>query len=111
VGPMISNPVLLDIPEPFLSSDRIQGEVVYVDRFGNLITNIEERLLPKTIRRVRFGDHSITGGIRRFFGEVAEGSKLVLINSFGFLEIAVNQQAASTVFGLEKGTPVTVEWS
>ncbi|MEW6348887.1 MAG: SAM-dependent chlorinase/fluorinase [Thermodesulfobacteriota bacterium] len=54
--------------------------------------------------------HTVISGISRYFGEVAPGEPLALINSFGFLEIAVNQGNAASTLGLGVDSPVTVTW-
>src|SRR5690606_30056007 len=40
LGPVVEDPVLLDLPQPRREGDRVDGAVVHVDRFGNLITNV-----------------------------------------------------------------------
>jgi len=109
VGPRVDDPVCLDIPEPKSIEGGIEGEIIYIDRFGNLTSNIEESRLMKPVRSIRAGDVLI-GGISRFFGQVPEGEVLALINSFGFIEIAVNRQDASRVLGIGKGTPIRIQW-
>jgi len=109
VGPTVRDPVCLDIPVPKLVENGIEGEIIYADRFGNLVSNIEESRLVKPVRFIQAGNVAI-GGISRFFAEVSEGEPLALINSSGFLEIAVNRQDASRVLGTGKGTPVRIQW-
>jgi S-adenosylmethionine hydrolase len=109
LGPLITDPVMLPIPKPDYTEDGIEGEVIYVDRFGNLTTNIEEELLNRAVKTVTAAEVVIKG-IGRFFGEVGKGEPLALINSFGLLEIAVNLQNASDVLDVGKGTRVRVLW-
>jgi S-adenosylmethionine hydrolase len=90
-----------------VSAGRIDGIVITIDHFGNLITNIDEamiRSLPRAV--VDVGGHQI--GLRRTYGEAHSGDLVALINSFGVLEIAVAQGNAAAVLGCGRGTPVHV---
>ncbi|MEK6675095.1 MAG: SAM-dependent chlorinase/fluorinase [Planctomycetota bacterium] len=76
----------------------IRGEVLYVDRFGTLVTNIglEQLAAPRVVEReakVFVGDVAV-GGIRAAYHEAAIGEPIALVGSAGYLEIAVNQGRA-----------------
>jgi len=107
LGPPITDPVILPIPSAEPTSEGIAGQVIYVDRFGNLTTNIEEEMLNRQVKTVAVGDVVIQG-ISRYFSEVREGAPLALINSFGLLEIAVNLGNAAALLGLGKGAQIKV---
>ncbi len=109
VGPEIHDPVTLTIPPVKRTFHGLDGSVIYVDRFGNLCTNIASTMLDRTVHAIRAGD-TVIQGISRYFGEVAQGEPLALINSFGFLELAVNQGSAATILGLGIDSPVMVTW-
>jgi S-adenosyl-L-methionine hydrolase (adenosine-forming) len=109
VGPTIQDPVRLNLPEPSHTPDGIQGEIIYIDRFGNLTSNIPADMLTRNVRFVEAGNARISG-ISRFFGEVPESEPLALINSFGFLEIAVNKRDASRELAVGTGEPVRILW-
>lgn len=94
----------------------IEGSVVYSDLFGNLISNIDETLLPsaKETCSVQFGGRRLSG-IRRTFADVAPGEMLALIGSHRRLEVAVNQGHAEQLLLRESGQDpvgqvITVEW-
>jgi S-adenosylmethionine hydrolase len=110
VGPAVEDPVILSMPEPEQTRKGIEGEVIYVDRFGNLTTNIEGVALSRPVDFVRITGRQIKG-IKRFFSEVPAGSPLALINSFGFVEIAVNLGNASLDLGAQRGSRVMVTWA
>ena len=68
---------------PTLSERQIHGRVVFVDRFGNLITNIEKGHLPATCNlTVTIGGQSVSG-LARTHGERKPGELIALINSLG----------------------------
>lgn len=109
VGPPVSDPVTLSIDPPRVVENGLDGEVIHVDRFGNLTTNMDAEMLTRPVRRIEMGDVSIPG-LSMFFGQVPEGEPLALINSFGFLEIAVNRGNAAKSLGVGKGSRLLVRF-
>jgi S-adenosylmethionine hydrolase len=109
VGPPVTDPVLLSIPQPQETSEGLVGNIIYTDRFGNLTSNIPAEQIGSRNGQVSIGNLSV-GRICRVFADVEPGRPVTLINSFGFLEIAVNQGNASRLFGLERGAPVQIAW-
>lgn len=110
LGPQVKTFVRLNPPLPRVGQDCIRGEVIYIDRFGNAITNIDSRVLSKL---TRFEFDVIVRGRRlcklnSHYAAVAEGKPLVLINSCNLLEIAVNGGSAARRFRLNRGTAVSV---
>jgi S-adenosylmethionine hydrolase len=106
VGPPAENLVTLPFPEPAVHEETVEGEIVHVDHFGNAVSNIPAELLahwPKV--RVEAGTLTL-GGLSTTYADAAPGEPLALTGSTGYLEIAVNQGSARTLFNLECGTPV-----
>jgi len=98
--------VFLDLPVPERDGASIHGEVLYVDQFGNLATNIEAGLLPAAIDHVEIAGRTIL--FVDAYAEVERGSPLALVNSWGVVEIAVRDGSAQAVLGADVGAPVTV---
>ncbi len=115
---------LRDLGEPFalqrklprleckISDNALHGQVAYIDRFGNLISNISEQQLrefsqnaPVTIWLAG----QLIGGLSRNYADARPQVSLALIGSFGFLEISVNLGNAKSKFGAQRGTPIIVE--
>ena len=122
MGPALSEMVYLPLPEPVVTADRIQGEVIYVDRFGNLVTNVSGAEISQSVAEpdslgVEIGGRRI-GGLSRTFhdsstgrGSQPDGIPLVaLVGSNGFLEIAVRDGSASRALGLGTGETVRVSF-
>jgi S-adenosylmethionine hydrolase len=110
VGRETSSFVHLDLPEVTIVPEGIQGEVIYVDRFGNLITNIERTALdrfPGPSLSVSIGSMAVTGPVQSY-AAVDEGTALALIGSWGVLEIAIRNGDAARDLGMKVGAPVTV---
>uniref|UniRef100_A0A7C3Z361 SAM-dependent chlorinase/fluorinase n=1 Tax=Desulfobacca acetoxidans TaxID=60893 RepID=A0A7C3Z361_9BACT len=112
-GPPITDPIALPWPEPSFSPEAVRGEIVYVDGFGNLVTNIRgSELLPwlaDTPHVIILGSLTLRGLVRTY-GDVPPGNFLALIGSHGYLEIACAQGNAAQRLGLGagKGRPLAV---
>lgn len=102
----------LEIPGPTVSPDRIAGEVVWIDRFGNCATNLEEDQVSRWAAGEPFTIHAASRKIRGVsdsYESVPAGRMLAIFNSSGFLEIACNRASAHEVLRLREGDPVIVE--
>jgi S-adenosylmethionine hydrolase len=107
-GPPIDNHVSLEFPEAIVSADAVRGEVIYVDRFGNLITNIAGRLLAEPTSRVAHVTDRGNIRIVRTYAAVAAGELCGLIGSSGYFEIAVNRGSAAALLNVSRGARVEV---
>jgi S-adenosylmethionine hydrolase len=106
LGPPADSWVSLDLPHPRREPWGWVGEVVFVDHFGNLITNIlAQDLAAHRECCFEIGTRSLSRVVRTY-GEVPAGTAVALISSFGMLEIAVNQGNAAAQFQAGVGTPV-----
>ncbi|MEM1442710.1 MAG: SAM-dependent chlorinase/fluorinase [Verrucomicrobiota bacterium] len=99
----------MDWPQPSGSGgDRIEGRIMHVDRFGNLISNIHSTHLENVeVQRVVAGRctvYSISGS----YDEVPEGKPLSLIGDAGYLELAYHGDKANERLGVEPGIVVEV---
>ena len=107
--------VRLDFVQPRLEKDgRVSGTVIDIDRFGNLITNIDwpfvKRRYPaagKDSLRFAIGRHNLNC-LSPTYDSVKPGNPLVLVGSRGFFEISVNQGNAARFFSARTGTSITV---
>jgi S-adenosylmethionine hydrolase len=83
------------------------GEVLHVDRFGNLVTNVQG-IMPNAQCTVEIAGQRITS-LSRTFADVAPGELLIYVGSSGYLEIAVRGGSAATHLGVGVGAPVEVQ--
>lgn len=111
LGRRVTSPERLSLPRPEVGPAAIAGEVMGVDRFGNLITNIDRR----TFERLAAGtqvDIAIAGRpvprLVSTYGEATPGEICALFGSTDHLEIAANAGSAAALLGLGRGTPVHV---
>jgi S-adenosylmethionine hydrolase len=102
----------LEIPEVKIKSDSLSGEIIYIDRFGNLVSNIGKKQLDNFIKNKKFriliGKKSIER-LSRAYSDVAPLQPLALMDSFGYLEIALNLGSAKDYFGIDKGDEITIK--
>lgn len=107
MGLPVSDPVRAPLPTPrrVRGGGGVAGTVVYVDRFGTLITDLTPELIG-TARVVTLGKLSVPIG--RTFGDVATGEAVAFIGSGGTLEIAVRDGSAAEQLQLAAGTEVRV---
>jgi S-adenosylmethionine hydrolase len=100
----------LIIPEPKSSNKGLVGEIIHIDGFGNLVTNIaEEFLQDRKIAAITVGRRRIKR-IARSYSDIKEGEVGALMGSSGLLEIAVNQGSAQKVLRSRIGSAVTITY-
>jgi S-adenosylmethionine hydrolase len=88
----------------------IQGEVIHIDAFGNLVTNLPASLLPRlrAAGRLRVGPHEFTTVVRTY-GEAARGTPVALVGSQGFIEAAIVEGRAAERCNARIGTPARID--
>jgi S-adenosylmethionine hydrolase len=106
MGPVIKDPVKLSSPIPHKINDILYGQVMRVDNFGNLITNISiddiATFLNKSNPIIHIGNLEIKK-LDNIYSDVDKGEPLALIDSSNLLEIAVNLGRAEEYVGIEPG--------
>lgn len=107
IGKPISKVVKLRWPEPKIEKNLIYGEILLVDRFGNLITNVKSEYIKGHSVRVEIG-RRIIEGLKSHYSEVNKGELLLIIGSAGFLEISAREDNASRILGVGAETPVKI---
>lgn len=96
--------------EPLQENGKTFGEIVYIDRFGNLITNIPNTVVSLSVSSIfdcRINDHVINS-ISNTYSSVSKGDLLIFQGSHGFLEIARNQNSAMKFLNSKLGDKVVV---
>jgi len=92
---------------------QISGNVIRVDHYGNLITNIEEEIFNILNKQrpfeIKFG-REIYNEVHGSYSAVDPGECFVLFNSNGLLEIGINNGNASELMGLTYDSPVTINF-
>lgn len=107
LGPVLSDPVRLKIPVlKHVRDSLIQGSILAVDQFGNLITNLKPFDVPRTFK-ILAGQKEITG-LRRTYAEGTPGEVFIVPGSTGYLEIAVKGGSAAATLNLKAGAPIGI---
>lgn len=105
LGPAVDRIELLPYTEPSYGDPAV-GTVVAIDRFGNLITDLEASRFDLSRIDVHVGSHTI-GRSERTYGEAGAGP-FVLAGSHGCLEVAVKDGSAAEALGVRRGATVEV---
>ena len=95
------------VPEPRAVAGGFEGEVLVVDRFGNLVTNVEASALGD-LKGMRL---EILGRMLepvRTYGELSPGGSAFVVGSFGQLEVIERDGSAARTLGAQRGTPLRV---
>lgn len=99
----------IEIPEPKETDGGFIGEVVHIDRFGNLITNLPRRLLEPSAGQGSLHIH-IKGrrisGLKTAYAEARRGELMAIFDSFDLLEISVMGESAVQALKATKGDRV-----
>jgi len=116
LGPALrpSSIVPLELPRPVASAREVRGEVIYVDAFGNLVSNIDRQAAEQF--GPRFHHKSLSVRIKRgaamrvldAYGDAPKGVPLAIFGSFNLLEVAIRDGNAAMHFAAGPGTPVSL---
>jgi hypothetical protein len=110
LGVEVSAMARLELPPVISESDALRGQVIYIDHFGNLCTNIPETALtafPGRELSITLGTACLRGPAASY-AAVAAGEPVVVVNSWGMVEIAVREGSAQARLEVAVGAPVVV---
>jgi len=104
IGPLFPAYRRFPFPAPVKAGNRINGQVIAIDHFGNVVTNIKRDYL--SARAVfNIADRMIKG-LKLTYASVPEGEALALVGSFGFLEFSVRNGSFARTFEVKIGSVV-----
>ncbi|MEJ7912917.1 MAG: SAM-dependent chlorinase/fluorinase [Chitinophagaceae bacterium] len=90
---------------PLLSENWIEGQIIFIDNFENVIVNINQEQFEQQRKgrrfKIVFKRDEVIERISGSYADVPQGEKLVLFNSAGYMEIAINKGNAAGLFGLK----------
>ena len=109
LGPEIEDPVRLQLEPPRREPGRLSGQVVHVDRYGNLITDIPAAWLPEGPCRAEIGGRPVT---RRagHYAEIPDGEAALIPGSLGTVELSLKGDDLARRWGVERGASVRIAW-
>ncbi len=102
-----------ELIKPVYVNGIIKGNVIYVDRYENVITNLEYNLFREYVKKKPFeikfrGSTYVISKISTSYSDVEEGDMLALFSTTGYLEIAINRGKAASLLGLHINDSVSV---
>lgn len=110
-GPKLADYARLDLPVPRVIDDALRGVVLYVDRFGNAVTNIDRQTLDAFAAHSRptiaAAGETVEGPFETY-AQISPGAVAALFGSSDHLELAMNAASAAARLGLRPGDPVVV---
>lgn len=111
LGNPIADPVYLDAATRQVEADGIDGHIIHVDRFGNLVSNIARTDIAPFAHApcIRIGRAQPLHELKKTYTDVAPGQLVALIGSAELVEISVNGGSAARQLGVERGTSIRVE--
>ncbi len=112
-GEEITDYIKLNVPSPKTTANGIDGHVVHVDRFGNLITNIVYKNMQELLGEggdtasvtINVAGRDIKG-LKKYYAEAAPGEPGAIVNGNGTVEIFVFKQNARAVLSSKRGDGV-----
>ncbi|MHB8104368.1 MAG: SAM hydrolase/SAM-dependent halogenase family protein [Dehalococcoidales bacterium] len=117
VGPVLTAPVMLDIRQALIADGKLTGYVVFVDHFGNCLTNINGEDTKQF--GIAVGDsilitvagNTVTAVVGQGYSAVPKGNSVVLVNSLGTLQLSINRGNFATTYSVKTGFKVEIEKS
>jgi S-adenosylmethionine hydrolase len=105
LGPNVVLQRPFELPQPLSEGQRLRGEVLHLDTFGNLITNLPAERLPA---RYSVDVAGLSIEPQPSYQAVAPGMLLALVGSSGLLEISARDASAAAILGATRGARVDV---
>ena len=100
------------IEEPSVREEIVVGKVLYIDRFGNCVTNVSGSIIAS--KKNSGGYHTLNDSVKLRFAEtydyVEDGELLLVIGSFDLIEIAMNRGSAAKKLNLQVGDDVKIDF-
>jgi len=108
-GPEITNVVMPEFASVKASNEKLIGEILYIDDFGNIITNISQKEIRQTKTvNVKLHKVSLNVAFGKTYAQTKSREAIALIGSHGFLEVALNQASAAKKFHAMAGDKIEV---
>jgi S-adenosylmethionine hydrolase len=108
-GPEIANVVMPEFAIVKSCHEALIAEILHVDDFGNIITNISQKEMRQTKTvNVKLRKITLNVSFGKTYAQTKTREAIALIGSHGFLEIALNQANAAQKYGVKAGDKVEV---
>jgi hypothetical protein len=116
MGEVLEKPLVLPLPRPRAEGSSLLGQVLHVDRFGNLVTNITRSMLETVLEK--YGLKGFVASVGQeacqrhveHYGQAEPGAVVSLFGSSGYLELSAREASAAQRLGAGVGTQVLVRF-
>jgi hypothetical protein len=116
LGTAVEDIVRLELPVPIVLDDGdVEAHVIHIDRFGNLITNVDKtfwetltRFGDKVNIEIRIGESTVITQMSKTYGDAPQGAPLALWGSSDMLEVSINQENAARELGVNVADKLTI---
>jgi S-adenosylmethionine hydrolase len=109
LGPEIDDPVRLPLEPPRREPGRLSGQVVHVDRYGNLVTDVPSGWLPDGPCRAEVAGRTVLR-LASHYAEIPDGEAAMIPGSLGTVELSLNGDDLARRWSVERGAPVRITW-
>ena len=115
IGPIIHDYIDLNLEQTEITDKYVIGKILYIDDFGNIITNIQKYLLQKYLEPdkkllVFIGKNRKEIPYVNTYNDVKKGTFLITNSSSGYLEISANQSKASEKLNVKLGEEIKIKF-
>ena len=102
--------------KPVIDKNSIRCTVIYIDNYGNVVTNIQKKLFQNTVGDKKFkifhgSDTDSINKISQVYNDVSIAEKLAIFDMNDYLQIAINKGNASSLLGLKVFDIIRIEIS
>ena len=116
VGSSITDPVILDIQEPLAVNGQLLGTVVFIDNFGNCVTNISQDtaaqfgLVPGDTIQIQVQPSPIMAKYGTIYSDVPEGKEVAFLNSdLGVVQLSINLGNFAEKYLIRAGSKIAIQ--
>jgi S-adenosylmethionine hydrolase len=101
----------LRFQKPIIKEGELIGEILHIDTFGNLVSNIDEETFFRFTKKQPFvirGGRKTIRGLKKGYWEGKKGKPIAIIGGGGFMEISVREGSAQKILKLKRGDPIQI---
>ena len=116
VGGPLTSFTTLDVQEPAISDRKLLGTVVYVDHFGNAVTNISANTIaefgvkPGDTVQLKTAENTIPVKFGTIYSDVPQGEEIIFVsNNLGMVQLSINLGNFASTHGVKAGTKIEID--
>jgi S-adenosyl-L-methionine hydrolase (adenosine-forming) len=116
IGAEVTQPTLMDIQQPSIADNQLLGTVVFVDNFGNCVTNISGKtagqfgLKPGDSIKVQTPEKPVEAKFGTIYSDVPQGKEVVfVISNLGVVQLSINLGSFAQTYNLKAGSKIGIQ--